>query len=166
MKPDPVAWHGLPGQPFAYHAPLRASTPLDVRVSVPQNRVQTAYACHIWEASLLLSDAISAGEVDVRGKVVLELGAGAGLAGLVARRKGAAKVSGTGDHQPEHGKVNGCRYGGVQVILSEYEDECMLDDLRKNVACGLNEEQREGVQVIGHSWGDPTSLRELKEWVV
>jgi len=93
MKPEPVAWHGLPGKPFAYHAPLRAHTPLDMEVSIPANRVQTTYACHIWEASLLLSDALSSGEVDVKGKVVLELGAGAGLAGLVACRKGAAKVS-------------------------------------------------------------------------
>lgn len=93
MKSAPVAWHGLPGSAFAYTAPLRAHTPLEVKVSIPHNRVQTAYACHIWEASLLLADAISSGELDVKGERVLELGAGAGLAGLVARRKGAEMVS-------------------------------------------------------------------------
>lgn len=49
-----------------------------------------------------------------------------------------------------------------KVVLSEYEDEKMLDDLGQNVVDGLKVEQRENVHVVGHSWGDDRSLQNLK----
>lgn len=88
-----VPWHGIPGSHFTYTAPLRAPTALELELTLPHNIRQTAYASSVWEAELLLSDAITSGEVDVKGKRVLELGAGAGLSGLVALKMGAASVS-------------------------------------------------------------------------
>lgn len=103
MKLEAVAWHGLPGGEFSYNAPLRAHTPLSMKLSIPHHSQKTSYNCHIWESSILLSDAISSGELQVSGKNVLELGSGAGLAGLVAVKKGAEKVSCRGPLPAQHG---------------------------------------------------------------
>jgi len=50
----------------------------------------------------------------------------------------------------------------VEVVLSEYADDKMLDDLRKNVESGLTDEQQDKVNIVGHTWGDSASLEKLK----
>lgn len=94
----PVPWHGLsPTEPFVYSAPLRADSPFELPLRSPPKRHKELHADLVWSSSILLGDAIIAGELDVKGKRVLELGAGVGLPSILAARQGAEKVS--GDHR-------------------------------------------------------------------
>ena len=89
---SPHPRHGLPQAHFNYVAPLRAPSPLSVRLRIPSQRVEKKYACYVWNAGLLLADRIACGEIDVRGKRLLELGAGSALPSIVAARCGAEEV--------------------------------------------------------------------------
>jgi len=97
-------------------------------------------------------------EWEVDGRQVLELGAGTGLAGLVATLKGAARV-----------------------VITDYPAPEVLDNLRKNVAknidtrqtgkddAGKEEAKMElgDVSVEGHEWGvltDSFSIREKESF--
>lgn len=86
--------HGVPRAEFSYSSPLRAPSPLSLTIRIPAQRVSNKYACYVWNAALLLADRITAGEVEVRGKRILELGAGTGLPGIVAAKMGAEAVGG------------------------------------------------------------------------
>jgi len=67
----------------------------------------------LWNSSRLLADIFDSGEVDLRGKCVLELGAGAGLPSLICALNGAEKV-----------------------VLSDYEndvDHSLVQNVQRNV---------------------------------
>lgn len=108
LNPFP-SHRGLGDESFTYVAPLRASEPLVLKVPTqsPQDRSKRSrapsnrlYNDHVWNAAMYLADAICAGELDVEGKRVLELGAGIGLPSMLAAMKGAERV---GTKHDRHG---------------------------------------------------------------
>ncbi|KAJ3328090.1 hypothetical protein HDU76_010601 [Blyttiomyces sp. JEL0837] len=102
----------------------------------------------IWQAAFTLSKRITTNEIDVRGARVIELGAGAGLVGIVAGLCGA-----------------------TEVIGSDYPDPGILEALKRNFVEGLGgmNERRVGWEncgdvywdVVGHQWGDEETIKKL-----
>lgn len=79
----------------------------------------------LWDSAILLADVLAEGVVELRDRRVLEVGAGVGLAGLAARRLGAA-VTQT-DHAPEAlavARENCARNGlaGIRYRLVDWHD--------------------------------------------
>lgn len=118
----------------------------------------------LWNASLVLADMMDAGELDVRGKTTLELGAGAALPSLVAALNGAAKVVATDYAIPSD-----------TVLVDNVRDNLMRYQVggEKAVAWGsraagdgAEEDAKEGgggwrgvpegvMHAEGHTWGYP-----------
>jgi hypothetical protein len=80
---------GEPGSSFLY-TPDGFDAPL--RVTVPACNLRSAFAHRLWRAGVHLADLVACRAIDVRGRNVLELGAGVGLPGIVAALSGAAFV--------------------------------------------------------------------------
>ncbi|BGP48953.1 hypothetical protein JCM10450v2_004832 [Rhodotorula kratochvilovae] len=77
-----VPAHGDPLQLYTYTPP--ASTSLaPVTIRLPPQAVNSLFAHHVWNAELRMSDLLATGELNVEGEDVLELGAGAGISGMV-----------------------------------------------------------------------------------
>lgn len=89
----------------------------------------------VWQAAVYLADNLPR---PLGGKRVLELGAAAGLPGIVG-------AFGARDDMPE------------RVVLSDYPDEGILSQLRENVAANRGE-SRVRVDVVGHAWGTECGL--------
>lgn len=110
--------------------------PLHLSLADPQGgEHRTLFSHFLWNAGLQLAEFIEDDEArwGVKGERVLELGAGTGLAGLVAGLVGAR-----------------------EVVISDYPAQEVLDNIRANVK--RNIEEREGgieglVRVEGHEWG-------------
>jgi predicted nicotinamide N-methyase len=93
-------------------------------VTNPEDDDQIPYWAELWPASRGLAAYIWE-RVDFRGATVLELGAGLGLSGLVAARKGGRVT--ISDYQPEALKIasrNASRNGieGVAFVLGDWRD--------------------------------------------
>jgi EEF1A N-terminal glycine/lysine methyltransferase len=73
------------------------------------------------------------GRFPITGESVLELGAGAGLPGILTALEGAELV-----------------------VLSDYESPTILDNLRRNVHENILENMQSKVKVEGHVWGQST----------
>jgi predicted nicotinamide N-methyase len=91
------------------------------------------FAHCVWNAAILTADFISSGYFSVDGESVLELGAGAGLPGILSALKGAELV-----------------------VLSDYESPELLNNLQRNVKENISEKIQCKVKVEGHVWGQPT----------
>lgn len=86
-----VPAQGEPNQLFTYTPPASTSAaPITVRL--PPQAVNSLFAHHAWDGGLRMADALALGELDVAGEDVVELGAGAGISGLMAARMGARRV--------------------------------------------------------------------------
>ncbi|KAJ3205956.1 hypothetical protein HDU67_008531 [Dinochytrium kinnereticum] len=105
-------------------------------------------AHYVWQASLILSKRISSGDIDVQDSLVIEVGAGAGLLGVTAGLCGAQGV-----------------------VFTDFPDPDILRCLDVNAAGALGDQHRrlksdasgrdeKSVfwEVIGHKWGESTSL--------
>src|SRR5271154_1839582 len=89
------------------------------------------FAHFVWNSALLAADFITSGKFDVRGETVLELGAGAGLPGIVTALEGAQFT-----------------------VLSDYESPTVLANLIRNVDENIPLTLRNRVVVEGHIWGE------------
>ncbi|TKY87155.1 hypothetical protein EX895_003832 [Sporisorium graminicola] len=166
--------HGDPGDTCRYtHAHLAPrylsasrARPTTLRYKIAQNSGTNTklFAHHQWDAGLYLADLIaeqsfssnSEGKqrerrafVDVRGRDVVELGAGTGLPGLVA-----------------------CAMGAQRTVITDYPDAHVMDNLERNLDLALLPrssssskrserrpnphylEARKRVQVMGLGWGN------------
>lgn len=92
---------------------------------------------HLWNAARSFARFLDThASIYCRGATVLELGAGGGLPGLVATLSGATRV-----------------------LLTDYPDEPLLNNLRINVEANVPEAARHTAQVLGFIWGqDPQRL--------
>lgn len=164
--------HGDPGDTCRYthaHLPPRylstaVTRPTTLRYKIAQNSGTNTklFAHHQWDAGLYLADLIAEqscdsstgkerkqraqrGFADVRGKRVVELGAGTGLPGLVA-----------------------CVMGAQRTVITDYPDAHVMQNLERNLDLALlprsstsgrqpnphYTEARKRVQVMGLGWGN------------
>ncbi|GAA6007063.1 uncharacterized protein JCM10292_003446 [Rhodotorula paludigena] len=134
-----VPAHGDPLQLYTYTPP--ASTGIEsITVRLPPQAVNSLFAHHVWNAALRMADALTERRLVVEGGGVLELGAGAGIPGLVAARMGAERV-----------------------VLSDYDDPGIILNLRTNIPLAFPNSPaiRSRVSAQGHTWGDSASLSTL-----
>lgn len=92
-----------------------------------------------WNTARVTSDYILANPSLVKGKKVLEFGAGAGLPALSSALAGAEKT-----------------------VITDYPDQNLVDNMAWNADVNLPEEVRRKVEVEGYVWGAKVDrLREL-----
>lgn len=112
---------------------------LELSLADPQAEDHRRLFSHfLWNASLQLAEFIDDGTVDgrhwdVTGQRVLEVGAGTGLAGIIAALRGAR-----------------------EVVLTDYPADEVLGNLRANVQRNVGpgtKLQTSGLSVHGHEWG-------------
>ncbi|KAI8062492.1 putative methyltransferase-domain-containing protein [Gongronella butleri] len=89
------------------------------------------WAHHLWNASKVFADLFDEFPELVRGKTVLELGAGGALPSLVSALQGASKV-----------------------VVTDYPDQELLDNIQYNVDHNVLEHVPKGA-VKGYIWGTP-----------
>ena len=129
-----VPWHGSPNSLYTFTPPanalappppstLPASAPLTVRI--PPQAITALHADAVWDASLLVANSVCTGALDVRGRRVVELGAGAGLPSLLS-----------------------ARYGAGEAVLTDYDDPDLVENLRRNREA-LEEGERDRLKVQG-----------------
>ncbi|KIJ67324.1 hypothetical protein HYDPIDRAFT_84429 [Hydnomerulius pinastri MD-312] len=87
---------------------------------------------HLWNAAIAFASYIDSNEDLSRDKFVLELGAGGGLPGIIAAQSGASKV-----------------------VLTDYPDAALIENLVHNVQQNLTNEQKIKVTTQGYIWGQP-----------
>ncbi|KAG9312659.1 putative methyltransferase-domain-containing protein [Chiua virens] len=85
---------------------------------------------HLWNAAIAFASYIDTHDELVRDKFVLELGAGGGLPGIVAAQNSATKV-----------------------VLTDYPDTALVENLAYNVKQNTCEEQENRVTTQGYLWG-------------
>ncbi|WVR07411.1 hypothetical protein IAU60_004452 [Kwoniella sp. DSM 27419] len=130
---------------YTYHPPSTAPSgppckPIELRLPQPPSELyNTLQANLIWPSALYLADLLAKQVIEVKDKRVAELGAAAGLPGIVALRDGRA----------------------ARVVSTDWGVEEVLSVLRSNFACACqNTSEGQGRwSVIGHQWGtDPAEL--------
>lgn len=113
--------------------------PIELSLADPQGEDSRKLFSHfLWNAGLQLAEFIEEDEEHwpVKGKRVLELGAGTGLAGIVTGLKGAG-----------------------EVVISDYPAPEILSNIRSNVKKNIEDKREKigaqiaDVRVEGHEWG-------------
>ncbi|KAI5476428.1 putative nicotinamide N-methyltransferase [Pseudohyphozyma bogoriensis] len=123
--------NGNPSASFTYTPPASASNPAPLTVTIPasQSGLIELQAHYVWNAGIRMANLITTGKVEVKGKNVIELGAGAGIPGLLAAREGAESV-----------------------VLSDFDNADLLSHIRDNIP-SLPPAYQPKVSVVGHTWG-------------
>ncbi|KAG8901208.1 hypothetical protein FRB99_005482 [Tulasnella sp. 403] len=121
-------------EPASVADPSTDITVRDVVVSPPTTLPANWHlqADAVWRAALYLAEH----PPDVKGKAVLELGAASGLPGLVLAKQACPST----------------------VVLTDYPDPCIMENLQRNVD---RNQLGNTVKVVGHAWGDSESLDHL-----
>ncbi|GFZ49405.1 hypothetical protein JCM24511_07525 [Saitozyma sp. JCM 24511] len=128
-----------PSSLHTYNPPSSAgsplSAPIELRLAEPPANLTSLQANYLWLAGVYLADLLSLGEIDVgEGSRVAELGAGAGLPGIVAARRGAEVVSSD--------------WGDLAILST------LHDNFERNVPVST---PKKTYAVVGHQWGTDTS---------
>ncbi|KZV80429.1 hypothetical protein EXIGLDRAFT_630171, partial [Exidia glandulosa HHB12029] len=90
---------------------------------------------HLWNAARSFASFLDLNsDVYCKGKRILELGAGGGLPGIVASLVGAESV-----------------------VLTDYPDAALIDNLGQNVQCNVPPSTKCPVHVAGYIWGTDTA---------
>ncbi|KAF9220594.1 hypothetical protein BS17DRAFT_848375 [Gyrodon lividus] len=87
---------------------------------------------HLWNAAIAFASYLRSHSDLICDKLVLELGAGGGLPGIVAAQNGAKKV-----------------------VLTDYPDAALVENLAYNAHKNISEEQSSKVTTQGYIWGQP-----------
>jgi len=103
-------------------------------VSTDSNSSVKLFAHFIWNAAIFTADQITSGAFEVEGQSVLELGAGAGLPGILA-----------------------ALHGAVLVVLTDYDSAPLIANLRRNVEANIPLSLLPQVKVEGHVWGSEST---------
>eukprot|EP00965_Chrysotila_dentata_P214754 6188363-Pleurochrysis_carterae.AAC.1 len=86
-------------------------------------------AAQLWPAAALIAEELGAIPALVENKCVLEIGAGAALPSVCAALARAHAV-----------------------LVTDYPDSRMLDNIRANITRNLGHAQQQGVRVVGYDW--------------
>ncbi|QRW19537.1 methyltransferase domain protein [Rhizoctonia solani] len=115
---------------------------LTLRVAAKEGKANTLLADAVFSPSLFLAEQIQLGNVDLRGKTVLELGSGAALPLI---------LSATIDSHP------------LLVMLTDYPDETIISILHQNLAANREQLRPDcSISALGYAWGaDVSSLLSL-----
>ncbi len=143
--PDDITnQHGDADSPVIYLSPAYGSITLSL--ADPKGEDSRRLFSHfLWNAGLQLAEFIEEDEEwSVNGERVLELGAGTGLAGILAGLSGAR-----------------------EVVLSDYPAEEVLENIRSNVQRNVEPRRKRAagigeVKVEGHEWGVLTDEFSMK----
>ncbi|KAJ3130303.1 hypothetical protein HK098_004350 [Nowakowskiella sp. JEL0407] len=135
--------HGNPGQNVSYYRMKNAdnSSPIPNTIEFELADVDATavnlMAHYAWNSAYILADLIEKGEINVTSKRVLELGAGAGIPGILAFLNNA-------NH----------------VVLSDYPAQEIMDTLQRNAdsAKRFSKNTESSISVVGHIWGDQSTL--------
>ena len=139
---DPQNCHGDMKHPFVYKWP----TPQDgddvsfytnpppgkkeIELSLPDTDAMELMAHHVWEAAIQMSNLIARGVINVKGKTVLELGAGAALPSIISSHCGAKLT-----------------------VVTDYNESAIVENMKKNISKHVHLE-RDDVKVLGYTWGE------------
>ncbi|KAF9778310.1 putative methyltransferase-domain-containing protein [Thelephora terrestris] len=135
----PITLSSNPGSTFTY---TNESATLHLKTPDTKSENWSLHASSVWISAVFLGDHIHLLDLDRYHHLpktrVLELGAGAGLPGIL--------IAKTRDD--------------VQVVLSDYPDEELIDALNQNVAANVS---NGSVHVVPYDWttGDTTPFRAL-----
>lgn len=139
----PSAIQGITGNVTAPQTDLVVPVRLPIAPSALHTTLQLT---HIWLSSVLLADLIVSRDIDVKDERICELGAGAGLPGILAARMGARGVVSTDYAVP---------------LAEEGEGEDVLAVLRGNFRRSIPDAigvEGETWQVLGHTWGESADV--------
>ncbi|KAI5370331.1 putative lysine methyltransferase, S-adenosyl-L-methionine-dependent methyltransferase [Septoria linicola] len=128
--------HGDSGSIIVYKSARFGNIELRV-ADVVEEDARKRFPQYLWNASLKMSELISSppdSRWDVENQRVLELGAGTGLAGIVAALAGSR-----------------------ESIISDYPSDEVLDNIRKNTTHALPADTATRARVQGYAWGDADS---------
>lgn len=125
--------------------------------TAPPELHSTLQLTHLWLSSVFLSDLISHELINVHNERICELGAGAGLPGIVSAVKGARQVVAT--DYAVHADTDKERVGAgvLDVLRGNYVRSVVPG------ACEGEEGEGEGKSwaVLGHTWGDERSVERV-----
>eukprot|EP00771_Trimastix_marina_P002443 gnl/Trimastix_PCT/3574.p3 GENE.gnl/Trimastix_PCT/3574~~gnl/Trimastix_PCT/3574.p3 ORF type:complete len:216 (-),score=20.12 gnl/Trimastix_PCT/3574:1001-1648(-) len=104
---------------------------LDICLGTPHS----LWAHLIWNACVVMVDLFESSDYAMQGKSVIELGAGAAVPSLICALRGASKV-----------------------VITDYPEEALLDNIRYNVRKNLGTECPPGVSIEPYLWGTDTTF--------
>ena len=107
-----------------------------------------------WNAARAFSTYLDQNPCLYKHRSVLELGAGGGLPGIVTAKNGARKVIGYGCGQHVQDALT---LVTAQVVLTDYPDADLLENLRHNIQVNVPDALRDVVDVEGYIWGQKVS---------
>ena len=107
-----------------------------------------------WNAARAFATYLDQNSLLYRHQSVLELGAGGGLPGIVTAKNGARKVISYGYDQHVQDALT---LVTLQVVLTDYPDAELLENLRYNVQANVPDTLRHLVDVEGYIWGQQVS---------
>ncbi|CAZ79467.1 unnamed protein product [Tuber melanosporum] len=125
---DPRVQHGEPGKYVLYKSEELGDFKL--RLADPDPSNHSLFSHFVWNAALQAAELITTAEFNVAGKKVLEVGAGAGLPGIIAVYCDAE-----------------------ETVLSDYPVPEFLSNIQTNLEINLSRSQLARASVIGHEWG-------------
>lgn len=123
--------HGDPDSVVVYQSHRFGA--IELRTADPDDeRERQLFSHYVWNASIKLAELITSAENDwnIERQSVLELGAGAGLSGIVATLA-----------------------GGKEVVMSDYPAPVVLANIKRNAVKAIPASLRSNWSVQGHEWG-------------
>ncbi|KAK5165962.1 uncharacterized protein LTR77_008886 [Saxophila tyrrhenica] len=125
--------HGDPGSTIVYKSARFGD--IDLKTTDPEREEERQLFGHyLWNAGIKLAELVSEeddGRWSVKGRRVLELGAGVGLCGIVATLAGAE-----------------------EVVISDYPAPVVLENIRRNAKHAIPERLASAYSIEGHEWGE------------
>ncbi|KAF9156770.1 hypothetical protein BG015_001634 [Linnemannia schmuckeri] len=162
---DSQVANGEAGQIFDYQQGV-----LQLHLANVAGGVVKLMSHYVWNAALVMAEYIEAGEVDVRGKRVIEFGAGAALPGLLCVKRGAQFATLT--DYPDPAIVQNLERNWFENLVESEQDKSARriagtlscdTELYKEIVTPApfvkrsrrdQEEQRVRCAVRGHAWGE------------
>ncbi|KAI9507651.1 nicotinamide N-methyltransferase [Russula earlei] len=131
-EPTIAVYDSVVEAPPEHDQPTSSPSPSWTTISVRLVGSHPLWGHHLWNAARSLAVFLQRTPELYVGRTVLELGAGGGLPGLVASKCGARKV-----------------------VLTDYPDQALLDNLAHNVDRNVEPARRAATCVRGYVWGGP-----------